>query len=80
MEKHHHKNIIAKRMPTPMGANLELSKLGSDYLSDPTYYRSIVGALQYAMTRASISFSVNKTCQFLSQPLESYWESVLRES
>lgn len=38
----------AKGMPTPMVSNLKLSKLGSDYVIDPTYYRSIVGALQYA--------------------------------
>lgn len=35
----------AKGLPTPMAANLKLSKLGFGYLSDPTYYRSIVGVL-----------------------------------
>jgi hypothetical protein len=44
-------------MPTPMVGNLKLSKTGSDYLQDPTMYRSVVGALQYAtITRPEISF------------------------
>jgi histone deacetylase 1/2 len=69
----------AKSMPTPMVGNLKLSKAGSDYLQDPTMYRSVVGALQYAtITRPEISFSVNKACQFLSQPLESHWTAVKR--
>ncbi|MCI31608.1 retrovirus-related pol polyprotein from transposon TNT 1-94, partial [Trifolium medium] len=42
-------------------------------------YRSVVGALQYAtITRPENSFSVNKACQFLSQPLESHWTAVKR--
>lgn len=50
-----------------------------NYLQDPTMYRSIVGALQYAtLTRPEISFSVNKVCQFLSQPLEEHWAAVKR--
>jgi histone deacetylase 1/2 len=48
-------------------------------MSDPTLYISIVGAFQYAtMTRPDIAFSVNKVCQFMSQPLESHWKAVKR--
>jgi histone deacetylase 1/2 len=50
-----------------------------DTMSDPTLYRSIVGALQYeTLTRPDIAFSVNKVCQFMSQPLESHWKAVKR--
>lgn len=50
-----------------------------DVLQDPTFYRSIVGALQYVTTtRPEICFSVNKAYQFLSQPLESHWKAVKR--
>lgn len=35
----------AIHLPTPLVANLKLSKLGSDYLHDPAYYRSVAGAL-----------------------------------
>jgi histone deacetylase 1/2 len=48
-------------------------------MTDPTLYRSIVGALQYAtMTRPDIAFSVNKVCQFMANPLESHWKAVKR--
>jgi histone deacetylase 1/2 len=48
---------------SPMAANYRLGKFGSDNLSDPTLYRSIVGALQYVtLTRPDIAFSVNKVC------------------
>lgn len=44
-----------------------------DHLSDPTFYRSIVGTMQYdTITRPEISFAMNKACQFLSQPLEGH--------
>ena len=69
----------AKAISTPMVSGLRLSKHGSDQLSDPTLYRSIVGALQYAIvTRPEISYSVNKACQFMAQPLESHWKAVKR--
>lgn len=63
--------INAKPLPTPMVSNSKLSKHGSNFMEKPTMYRSVVGALQYAtITRTEISFSVNKVCQFLSEPLE----------
>ncbi|XP_050917836.1 uncharacterized mitochondrial protein AtMg00810 [Lathyrus oleraceus] len=69
----------ANGMPTPMVSSSKLSKVGSDVVSDPTLFRSVVGALQYAtLTRPKISFSVNKVCQFLSNPLEDHWKAVKR--
>lgn len=51
----------AKGVPTPMISNLKLSKHGTDLMSEPTFYRPIVGALQYAtITRPEISYAVNK--------------------
>lgn len=48
----------------------KLSKEGSDTFSDPTMYRLVTRALQYArITR--LDFSMNKICQFMSNPLES---------
>jgi histone deacetylase 1/2 len=47
----------ANGMPTPMASTLKLSKVGSVPVEDPTHFRSIVGALQYAtLTRPEISF------------------------
>lgn len=71
--------LEAKPATSPMVSGCKLTKQGTDLLPDPTYYRSIVGALQYAtITRPDISFSVNKVCQFMSKPLETHWIAVKR--
>ena len=62
-----------------MTSGLRLTSYGSDPVADVTLYRSVVGALQYAtVTRPEISFSVNKVCQFMHNPLESHWKAVKR--
>lgn len=69
----------AKSLPSPKISDLKLSKDGSIPFSDPTPCRSIVRALQYAVsTRPDICFSVNKVCQFMSNPLESHRTAVKR--
>ena len=69
----------AKSSSTPMTNGLKLSKFGSDSVLDPTLYRSVVGALQYAtITRPEIAYSVNKVSQFMQAPLESHWIAVKR--
>lgn len=53
--------------------NCKLSKSGSKRFSDPTLYRSVVGALQYAtITRPKICFSVNEVWQFMSNHSEQH--------
>ena len=38
-----------------------------------------MGALQYAtITRPELSYSVNRVCQFMHNPLESHWCSLKR--
>ena len=40
-------------------------------LSDPTAYRSLVGALQYlTFTRTNLSYVVQQACQFISKPTQ----------
>ena len=64
---------------SPMVSNCKLSRHGADIFHDPTLYRSVVGALQYAtLTRPEISFAVNKVCQFMAAPLDSHWAVVKR--
>lgn len=71
--------LNANSMPTPMVSTSKLSKVGFAAIPDPTQFRSVVGALQYAtITRPEISFSINKVCQFLSHPLEEHWKAVKR--
>ncbi|PNX93512.1 histone deacetylase, partial [Trifolium pratense] len=68
-----------KPIGSPMVSSCKLSKFGTDVMTDPTLYRSTVGALQYAtLTRPDISYSVNKVCQFMAHPLESHWKAVKR--
>lgn len=62
-----------------MTTTCKLSKSDSDLFSGPTFYRSVVGALQYTtVIRPEISFAVNKVCQFMSNPLDSHWTEVKR--
>ncbi|XP_076912187.1 uncharacterized protein LOC143570413 [Bidens hawaiensis] len=47
--------------------------------SDPTLYRSLVGALQYlTTTRPDLSYAVNQVCQFLYAPTIDHFQSVKR--
>lgn len=69
----------ANPINTPMISNCKLSKFGTDSISNPHLYRSLVGALQYVtLTRPEIAFSVNKVCQFMANPLENHWKAVKR--
>jgi len=76
-----HKTQMAEAhsISSPMVSNWKLSKYGADLFHDPTLYRSVVGALQYAtLTRPEISFGVNKACQYMASPLDSHWAVVKR--
>ncbi|XP_062118420.1 uncharacterized mitochondrial protein AtMg00810-like [Humulus lupulus] len=56
-----------------------LSLYDGELLSDPTSFRSLVGALQYCtMTRPDISFAVNKLCQFLHAPTSVHYQAAKR--
>uniref|UniRef100_A0A2N9G958 Reverse transcriptase Ty1/copia-type domain-containing protein n=1 Tax=Fagus sylvatica TaxID=28930 RepID=A0A2N9G958_FAGSY len=53
-----------KAASTPIATSPILSTSCSDSLADPTPYRSLVDALQYAtFTRPDITFAVNRVCQ-----------------
>ena len=60
-----------------MLSSLRLTIDESVSVDDPTLYRSIVGALQYAtITRPEISFSVNRVCQYMHKPQIHHWKFV----
>lgn len=62
-----------------MATNSPLSKNDGDPMDDPHFYRSIVGALQYAtITRPDIAFSVNKVSQYMHNPTTNHWAAVKR--
>lgn len=49
-----------------------------DY-SDPTHYRSLVGALQYlTLTRPGITYAVNNVCQHMHKPKNLHFAAVKR--
>ena len=69
----------AQSISSPMASSCKLTKIGSDLFSDPTLYRSVIGAFQYLIiTRPELSHSVNKVCQFMANPLESHWVAAKR--
>ncbi|XP_062028948.1 uncharacterized mitochondrial protein AtMg00810-like [Rosa rugosa] len=57
----------------------KLSLYDGEKLSDPSEYRSVVGALQYlTLTRPDISYSVNQVCKFMHCPTTVHWTAVKR--
>ena len=71
--------LHAKPQPTPMVSSLRLTADGSTSVEDPTFFRSIVGALQYVtITRPELSFVVNHVCQYMHKPQQSHWKAVKR--
>ncbi|KAK1417226.1 hypothetical protein QVD17_26351 [Tagetes erecta] len=67
-----------KPVPTPLSTSDTFTKEGTPY-SDPTLYRSLVGALQYlTITRPDLSYAVNQACQHLHSPTEKHFQLVKR--
>jgi hypothetical protein len=59
----------AKLVSTPMASGMSLTVNEGALLSDPTYYRCLVGSLKYLiLTRLNISYAVNNICQFMQHP------------
>ncbi|KAK9055823.1 hypothetical protein SSX86_026908 [Deinandra increscens subsp. villosa] len=68
----------AKPAHTPLGVNTSLTSEGESF-HDPTFYRSIVGALQYlTITRPDLSFAVNQVSQYLQHPTIIHFQEVKR--
>ena len=58
-----------KAASTPIATTPLLTSTSTEFLSDPTPYRNLVGTLQYAtFTRPDITFVVNRVCQFMHKP------------
>lgn len=69
----------ARAVTSPMLSGRQLSLYEGDLFEKPELYRSIIGALQYlTLTRAEISFSVNKLSQFLHASIIVHWEACKR--
>ena len=58
-----------KPCKTPSSPNFHLLPNDSPLVSNPTSYRTLVGALQYlTFTRLDLSFTAQQACQFMSTP------------
>lgn len=56
-------------MPIPLPLQPDTVSNGSTLFSDPTYFRSLAGKLQYlTLTRPDILFAVNFVCQRMHAP------------
>ena len=68
-----------KSWSTPCLPNKHLLPTDGEPLSNPTLYRSLVGALQYlTFTRPDIAYAVNTACQFMTRPTDVHMVAVKR--
>jgi hypothetical protein len=60
--------IDAKAVLTPLSTTISLNKDDGSPNTNATFYRNIVGSLQYfSMARLNIAFSFNKLAQFMQR-------------
>lgn len=66
-------------MPTPLPIQLNQAPAQDVLFSDPTYFRSLAGKLQYlTLTRLDIQFAVNYVCQKMHVPSVSDFNNLKR--
>lgn len=66
-------------LPTPLPVQLDRVPNQQELFSDPTYFRSLAGKLQYlTLTRPDIQFAVNYVCQKMHQPTMSDFQLLKR--
>ena len=70
--------VDCKPMSTPLEAKIRTSS-NEVLLEDPSYFRGLVGALQYlTLTRPDLSYSVNNASQFMHAPIVVHLKMVRR--
>ena len=68
--------VDCKPCKTPYSRNQHLVPNDSPLLSDPSSYKSLVGALQYlTFTRLDLSFVIQQACQFMSNPTQNHLQA-----
>ncbi|KAH9726247.1 retrovirus-related pol polyprotein from transposon RE1 [Citrus sinensis] len=68
-----------KGIESPFSTTEKLKKGEGTKLDNPSFYRSVVGSLQYAvLIRPELAYSVNKLSQYMSDPRQSHWTACKR--
>ncbi|XP_028070428.1 uncharacterized protein LOC114272911 [Camellia sinensis] len=68
-----------KSYSSPMAVKLSASSTDDYPFSQPSFYRSLVRALQYlTLTSLDLAFTVNHACQFMQAPSNAHFENVKR--
>ncbi|KAJ3706370.1 hypothetical protein LUZ61_010075 [Rhynchospora tenuis] len=76
---HKTKMLDSNPCGSPMISHPPLNQTDGDPMDNPSFYRAIVGSLQYAtITRPDIAFAVNKCSQFMHSPTTVHWAAVKR--
>ena len=71
--------VDCKPCKTPCSPNQHLLPNDSSPLSDPSSYRSLVGAFQYlTFTRPDLSFAVQQACQYMCSPTQNHLQAAKR--
>nr|XP_020189802.1 uncharacterized mitochondrial protein AtMg00810-like [Aegilops tauschii subsp. strangulata] len=71
--------LNCKPAATPVDTKAKLSAMDGSPVSDASFYRSIVGALQYlTLTRPEIQYAVQQVCLHMHAPWDIHWPAVKR--
>ncbi|XP_021801224.1 uncharacterized protein LOC110745446, partial [Prunus avium] len=74
-----HNMLDCKPVSTPMASKGRFSRTHGTPLTYSTFYRQLVGALQYlTMTRPDISYVVQHVSQFIGSPTDAHLEAAKR--
>lgn len=71
--------LNCKPAPTPIDTKPKVAASSGTLASDASFYRSIVGALQYlTLTRPDLQYAVQQVCLHMHQPCDVHWSLVKR--
>ena len=71
--------LACKPVVTPMEQNTKLLSDSSEQLSNPAFYRKLIGKLIYlTITRPDLNFAVGVLSQFMEKPCKDHLSALLR--
>ncbi|XP_071676887.1 secreted RxLR effector protein 161-like [Lolium perenne] len=75
----HELMLNCKPVATPVDTKSKLSATDAPLATDASFYRSIVGALQYlTLTRPELQYAVQQVCLHMHAPRDPHWAAVKR--